>query len=980
FFFFFFIQTILFLWFKFECIVLKLFGWQNGEGFRKIIKKFDKQCSCRLKMSFWPQIKLYEFAKDKTHTSYIEQCAALLTTRVIPFGTVDSKLLCEKGMNLQHVAVAVQQLDAVIAANLPFCCCPLYVYIFTNIFTFIPMSVEPRSYLANERTFLKWTRLGALIAVIGMALVTLEIEPISGIFMILAALILLIRSFYVKHFCVCMFFFAFNKQKNDWPINTKLQEYHSRNKAMVSRSAFDWEDWWTPKLLILSMLLPIGTYMGCSSHFATQTSDLILKKKKKLARIYKSYFNKNTFYQKLEPNFGGRILFFFCVSSFFFPLLSALCKLLKKIVVSNLIGQKKKKQQKKKKSLFFSSTNIPKNQYLYLTLVLHHKKQKTNNNKMAKLSSLNTFIVIVVSSVFAVLSFATTPTATKAKAESCYYCTADNCRCYSFGEPMKRTFIIIDAGRAGIVDAGRAGQAAKNRKEPTDLDNVHSLMFNNEKLKLKSNYSNLLKGLKKKRTNSREKKKVFGKYAKDTAFTLLICFQVVSILYLSQTHFQICPDDKVLSIVLLFVETSKNSLFKKKMLTNLYSRYGHILWILVFLLCLRQFLRWYLRPLWEALEDKVAVKEYSYKCTNTKTEKKFGTIWDQPTKCISFVIPAFDEAKRLHLSLDPTIKYFENRQMLSAKNDVSFDWEIIVANDGSSDETPQIVEKYMEKYGSDCVRLLTYQKNQGKGFAVQQVYFFLYDFYWTNKKKKKKRNLNQVNTRRSYISFFIFVFFFFCKGMLHARGCFIVFADADGASEVTCLNQLENKLFDVLMKQQSQQQKQNKSGKRKFENYWDWWDVPGIAIGTLFNENTSYMGKTKKRSRKDLQQKAEAERALLRNLAMWGFHACVKYVGNVHNILDTQCGFKLFTRAAVRQTFLHQRIRRWCFDPELLMLAQLQHIPIVEIPIQWKEVPGSKLSVIKATFTMFRELTIIRMCYVLGIWYTEITKKRKNTK
>ena len=178
--------------------------------------------------------------------------------------------------------------------------------------------------------------------------------------------------------------------------------------------------------------------------------------------------------------------------------------------------------------------------------------------------------------------------------------------------------------------------------------------------------------------------------------------------------------------------------------------------------------------------------------------------------------------------------------------------------------------------------------------------------------------------------------------MLHARGCLVLFADADGASEITHLTRLEQAIFNQL----------------SVDSHWNCQEKDCIAIG----------------SRAHLQKKAEAERTIFRNILMWGFHFVVKWVGNVHGIKDTQCGFKLFTRNAVRKTVGYQRIRRWCFDPELLMLAQVQKIPVKEEQIAWQEIDGSKIEPIKASFNMFRELILMRTCYVFGVWYKELSK------
>eukprot|EP00483_Globobulimina_turgida_P005656 UN05666 len=191
------------------------------------------------------------------------------------------------------------------------------------------------------------------------------------------------------------------------------------------------------------------------------------------------------------------------------------------------------------------------------------------------------------------------------------------------------------------------------------------------------------------------------------------------------------------------------------------------------------------------------------------------------------------------------------------------------------------------KYTTDKIRLLSYPKNQGKGFAVQQ-------------------------------------------GMLHARGCLVLFADADGASEITHLSRLEDAILNKL----------------NVKSIWNCSNMDGIAIG----------------SRAHLQAQAEAQRTYIRNVLMWGFHFVVKYIGNVHDIKDTQCGFKLFTRSAVKKTFMFQRIRRWCFDPELLMLAQVQNIPVCEVQIKWQEIDGSKIEPMTASFNMFRELLLVWFC------------------
>lgn len=91
-------------------------------------------------------------------------------------------------------------------------------------------------------------------------------------------------------------------------------------------------------------------------------------------------------------------------------------------------------------------------------------------------------------------------------------------------------------------------------------------------------------------------------------------------------------------------------------------------------------------------------------------------------------------------------------------------------------------------------------------------------------------------------------------------------------------------------------------------------------------------------------------------------------VGGDHEIHDTQCGFKLFTREAARLLFPVMHIERWAFDVELLFLASKWRIPMVEVPVNWHEVEGSKLDVFSSTIQMLRDLFTIRTCYMLGLW------------
>ena len=105
---------------------------------------------------------------------------------------------------------------------------------------------------------------------------------------------------------------------------------------------------------------------------------------------------------------------------------------------------------------------------------------------------------------------------------------------------------------------------------------------------------------------------------------------------------------------------------------------------------------------------------------------------------------------------------------------------------------------------------------------------------------------------------------------------------------------------------------------------------------------------------------------------LWHRHA----VGRIFNLLanllaapgirDTQCGFKLFRAEAARAIFARQAIDGYAFDVEILMLAfQLGH-RVVEVPIDWTHIPGSKVRLWRDPPRMLLDLFRIALRRSLG--------------
>ncbi|KAJ1935310.1 dolichyl-phosphate beta-glucosyltransferase, partial [Linderina macrospora] len=143
------------------------------------------------------------------------------------------------------------------------------------------------------------------------------------------------------------------------------------------------------------------------------------------------------------------------------------------------------------------------------------------------------------------------------------------------------------------------------------------------------------------------------------------------------------------------------------------------------------------------------------------------------------------------------------------------------------------------------------------------------------------------------------------QGVLCSKGDYIIFCDADGATLFSDIDPLWQKA---------------KAAERQ-----------GLAIAIGSRNNQALSGTVVQRSH-------------MRAFLQWGFHTYVTILG-VRGVRDTQCGFKLFSRQAARLIFPNMHVERFIFDIEILLLARYQNIPVVEVPVNWHEVAGSKMSI-----------------------------------
>jgi dolichyl-phosphate beta-glucosyltransferase len=232
---------------------------------------------------------------------------------------------------------------------------------------------------------------------------------------------------------------------------------------------------------------------------------------------------------------------------------------------------------------------------------------------------------------------------------------------------------------------------------------------------------------------------------------------------------------------------------------------------------------------------------------------------------LSIIIPAYNEEQRIAPSLDKLLHYFTSS---------TYTAEIVIVNDGSSDQTEGYVLSRAEEFqraGID-LRVLTNQPNRGKGYSVK-------------------------------------------RGVKESRGEIALFTDADLSSPIT--------------------------------------EAPKLIEPIIENRADVTFGS------RALNRKLIGEhQPLYRDFGGRVFNFLLQTITGLE-FQDTQCGFKAFRRLESLPVFEMQSIDRFGFDPETLFIAKKIGLRLLEVPVIWNDVEGSKvgnyaLASIKMTADLFK--------------------------
>ena len=103
-----------------------------------------------------------------------------------------------------------------------------------------------------------------------------------------------------------------------------------------------------------------------------------------------------------------------------------------------------------------------------------------------------------------------------------------------------------------------------------------------------------------------------------------------------------------------------------------------------------------------------------------------------------------------------------------------------------------------------------------------------------------------------------------------------------------------------------------------------------------------------------------APRRLLRRLATFAFREIVRRLVS-HEVTDTQCGLKLFSRRAALEIFGRATIDGFAFDAEVVLLTHRLGLPFRRVPVTLVNEFSSTLSLRRNALPMLLDVLRLRL-------------------
>lgn len=158
------------------------------------------------------------------------------------------------------------------------------------------------------------------------------------------------------------------------------------------------------------------------------------------------------------------------------------------------------------------------------------------------------------------------------------------------------------------------------------------------------------------------------------------------------------------------------------------------------------------------------------------------------------------------------------------------------------------------------------------------------------------------------------------QGVMASRGKLILFTDADNSTPIEEFGKLQKKLLE---------------------------NNAQIAIGSRYLQDSS----------------VKIKQPMYRIFLGRAGNLLIR-IFLIDGLRDTQCGFKLFTSVAAKNIFRFQKVTRFGFDMEALVVAGYLGYEIVEVPVSWFNSAESRVRPIKDAIITLKDLVYIK----LNLW------------